>query len=215
LNSTLALKLFVKAMRHRYWQCSSLVGQLGFIIPPYFLESVQHLAPWQSGLVNLSVPLGLMLLSKASGKLMGRTGTRPLMVTGLTVTVFAYGSLSLMRADWPPFFLAILLFVYGVGAGIFVQSNLLAIMGAVGKESQGTIGAVQRMIQNLGIAVDTAVAAALIRIHAGSRTAGLMVGFREAWGYATITLSISLLLFVFIFVQQHKSRSSIATGDAD
>ncbi|CAM3927751.1 hypothetical protein ALPO108162_13115 [Alicyclobacillus pomorum] len=93
---------------------------LGFIIPPYFLESVQHLAPWQSGLVNLSAPLGLMLLSKASGKLMGRVGTRPLMVTGLTVTVFAYGSLSLMRAGWPPLFLAILLFVYGVGAGIFV-----------------------------------------------------------------------------------------------
>lgn len=95
------------------------------------------------------------------------------------------------------------------------MANLSAIMGVVGKESQGTIGAVQRMIQNLGIAVDTAVAAAFIWIYAGSGTAGLMVGFREAWGYATFTLFISLLLILFIFVRKHGSPLSIDTGDDD
>lgn len=182
---------------------------LGFVIPPYFLESVRHFAPWQSGFVNLSAPVGLMLLSKVSGTLMGRMGTKPLMAGGLILMVLSYGTLSQMRAGWSPFLLAALLFVYGVGSGLFVPANLAAIMGATGQESQGTIAAVQRMVQNLGIAVDTAVAAALIRIHAGSGMAGLMAGFREAWGYATVTLVASLALFLLILVRTHKRRQFI------
>jgi len=182
---------------------------LGFIVPPYFLESVRRLPPWQSGLVNLSAPLGLMLLSKVSGKLLGRVGTRPLMVTGLIIMVFSYGILSLMRVGWSPLLLAVLLFVYGVGSGIFVPANLASIMGAVGKDNQGTIGAVQRMVQNLGIGVDTAVAVALIRMHSSSGTLGLMVGFREAWRYATLTLMASLVLFVLIYVRKRNGRLSI------
>lgn len=64
-------------------------------------------------------------------------------------------------------------------------------VGSGGNERQGTIGAVQRMVQNLGIAIDTAVAAALIRVHSGPP--GLILGIREAWGYATITLLLFCL----------------------
>lgn len=167
---------------------------LGFIVPPYFLEDVRGMAAWQSGLVNLSAPLGLVLLSKVSGNLVGKKGTRPLALTGLAVMTAAYGVLVGMAADWPPLFLAALLWVYGVGAGIFVPANLSAIMGAVGREAQGTIGAAQRMVQNLGIAVGTAVAAALIRAHSEAGTAVLMAGFRETWGYAAATLAASLAL---------------------
>src|ERR1700730_819792 len=31
---------------------------LGFIVPPFFLEQVSRVEPWQAGLVNLSAPLG-------------------------------------------------------------------------------------------------------------------------------------------------------------
>lgn len=182
---------------------------LGFIVPPYYLENVRHLVPWQSGLVNLSAPLGLVLLSKVSGRMMRRFGTGFLMMTGLIIMVFSYGILSLIRADWSPFLLAVLLFVYGVGSGIFVPANLASIMKAVDWDKQGTIGAVQRMVQNLGIAVDTAVAVALIRIHAGSGTAGLMIGFRQTWGYAVTTLVASLAFFVLLFVRSHSKGSSL------
>lgn len=89
-------------------------------------------------------------------------------------------------------------FHYGAGAGIFVPANLSAIMGAVGVDMQGTIGAVQRMVQNLGIAIDTSIAAAMIRLHAGSGMGGLMPGFQSAWLYAAGTLGITWVLFAFL-----------------
>jgi EmrB/QacA subfamily drug resistance transporter len=174
---------------------------IGFIVPPYFLETVRQLSAWQSGLVNLSAPLGLMGFSRLSGKRLGQVGAKRLMGIGLTVMAVAYGVLSQMGVAWSPDFIATLLFVYGAGAGIFVPANLSAIMGAVGRETQGTMGAVQRMVQNLGIAIDTAIAAVLIRIHSGVGSEGLMVGFRAAWGYAAGTLGITLLLFAWLAIK--------------
>ncbi|KYP81812.1 MFS transporter [Ferroacidibacillus organovorans] len=174
---------------------------IGFIVPPYFLETVRHLSAWQSGLVNLSAPLGLMGFSRLSGKRLGKVGAKRLMGIGLTVMVVAYGVLSQMGVAWSPLLIASLLFVYGAGAGIFVPANLSAIMGAVGRETQGTIGAVQRMVQNLGIAIDTAIAAVLIRIHSGVGSEGLMVGFRAAWGFAAGTLGITLVLFAWLAIR--------------
>lgn len=107
--------------------------------------------------------------------------------------VCSYGILSFMRPGWTPVIVSLLLFVYGVGGGIFVPANVTAIMGCVGNEQQGSIGAVQRLVQNLGIALDTAVAAALMRVQSGP---GLMNGFREAWGYAAITLLMSMVLLL-------------------
>lgn len=179
---------------------------IGFIVPPYFLETVRHLSAWQSGLVNLSAPLGLMGFSRLSGKLLGQVGAKRLMGIGLFVMLIAYEVLSQMGVAWSPLLIASLLFVYGAGAGIFVPANLSAIMDAVGRETQGTIGVVQRMVQNLGIAIDTAIAASLIRMHAGVGSEGLMVGFRAAWGYAAGTLGITLILFAWIAIKGRLRR---------
>lgn len=175
---------------------------IGFIVPPYFLETVRHFGAWQAGLVNVSAPVGLMLLSNWSGRWIHNFRENRLMVIGLSLMLVAYGVLTQMQADWSALRMAFPLFLYGVGAGIFVPANLSAIMGAVGRDQQGTIGAVQRMVQNLGIAMDTSIVAVMLRLHAGSGVGGLMVGFRLAWGYAGGTLGLTLILFACLFLNR-------------
>jgi len=104
---------------------------LGFIVPPYFLEQVSRLDPWQVSLVNLSAPLGLVLMSKVSGRLIEKEGTTRLMVIGLIIMAVAYGILGAMQLNWSPILIAILLLIYGFGAGFFVPPNTLAIMNTV------------------------------------------------------------------------------------
>lgn len=169
---------------------------LGFIIPPYFLEQVSHLASWQVGLVNLSSPLGIVLLSRIAGRLMNRWGTHRLMVIGLITMFIAYFILGQMQTTWGPWELAILLFIYGAGGGLFLPPNIFAMMSSVGRDMQGTIGAVQRMVLNLGIVVDTAVTATLISTHSQTNTILLMNGFRRSWNYAAVTILISLVVFL-------------------
>ncbi|MBB6730562.1 MFS transporter [Cohnella sp. CBP 2801] len=169
---------------------------LGFILPPYFLEQARHLDSWQAGLVNLSGPLGLVLVARSSGRLMERAGTVRPMMAGLVAMAAAYGALGTMQADWQPWGMAALLGLYGIGAGLFLPSNTAAMMSAAGRDIQGTMGAIQRMVQNLGIACYTAIAAAIITAHSRSGIDTFVGGLREAWLFAAATIVLSLTVFV-------------------
>lgn len=170
-----------------------LATAVAFIVPPYFLEQVSHLLPWQVGLVNLASPLGLVILSRISSKRIEVFGAPLLMIVGLSVMSIALGLLSMIQPDWNAVLLGVLLLLYGVGAGIFVPANLTAIMGSVGTELQGTIGAFQRMVQNMGIAIGTSIAATMIHAGMNNGIAGYMSAFREAWVLAAVAVLVSLL----------------------
>ena len=169
---------------------------IGFIVPPYFLEQVSHLATWQVGFVNLASPLGVVLWSRIAGRLLSRWGSIRLMVVGLITMLVSYLILGQIKATWSPWLLATLLFLYGSGGGLFIPSNISAIMRSVGRDMQGTIGAVQRMVLNLGIAIDTAVTATLISTTSHANTIHLMNGFRHSWNYAALTILFSLVVFL-------------------
>ena len=167
---------------------------LGFIIPPYILEKINHLSSWQIGLVNLTSPLGLVLTSKISGKLISRIGNIVLMTTGLIIMIVAYTSLGLLQYILNPVTISLLLLIYGIGGGFFLPSNTSAIMGTVSQDMQGTAGATQRMVQNIGIAFYTAVTS--LFISNSSNSDKLIEGSSHAWFFASITLFLALLPFL-------------------
>lgn len=167
---------------------------LGFIIPPYILEKINHLSSWQIGLVNLTSPLGLVLTSKISGKLISRIGNIVLMTTGLIIMIVAYTSLGLLQYILNPVTISLLLLIYGIGGGFFLPSNTSAIMGTVSQDMQGTAGATQRMVQNIGIAFYTAVTS--LFISNSSNSDKLIEGSSHAWLFASITLFLGLLPFL-------------------
>ena len=167
---------------------------LGFIIPPYILEKINHLSSWQIGIVNLASPLGLVLISKISGKLISRIGNIVLMTIGLIIMIMAYTSLGLLQYILNPVTISLLLLIYGIGGGFFLPSNTSAIMGTVSQNMQGTVGATQRMVQNIGIAFYTAVTSLFISNSPNSDK--LIEGASHAWLFASITLLLALLPFL-------------------
>ena len=166
---------------------------LGFIIPPYILEKINHLSSWQIGLVNLTSPLGLVLISKISGKLISRIGNIILMTIGLVIMIAAYTNLGLLQYILNPITISLLLLLYGIGGGFFLPSNTSAIMGTVSQDMQGTVGATQRMVQNIGIAFYTAVTS--LFINHSSNSDKLLEGSSHAWLFASLTLFLALLPF--------------------
>ncbi len=70
-------------------------------------------------------------------------------------------------------------------------------MSSLGKELQGTIGAVQRMAQNVAIALGASISATIIRLHLTSGSGAAMQGFRLAFVVATNIVFFSLLCFAF------------------
>lgn len=175
---------------------------LGFIIPPYFLEEVKQFSSWQVGLVNLACPLGLVIVSKIAGKLISSLGSIILMVIGLFLMIISYAILGALQENWGAIIITLLLLIYGIGGGFFLPSNTSSIMGAVSEHMQGTVGATQRMVQNIGIAVYTAITS--LFINKSSSTEKLIIGARESWIFAAITLVLALLPLLFKLIQRKK-----------
>ncbi|EPP67812.1 MFS transporter [Staphylococcus epidermidis] len=167
---------------------------LGFIIPPYVLEKVNHLSSWQIGLVNLTSPLGLVIISKLTGKLISHIGNIILMTTGLLIMIVSYTNLGLLQYMLNPITISLLLLLYGIGGGFFLPSNTSAIMKTVSQDIQGTVGATQRMVQNIGIAFYTAVTS--LFISNSSNSDKLISGASHAWLFASLSLFLALIPFL-------------------
>ena len=152
------------------------------------------------GLVNLASPLGLVIVSKLAGKLISRLGSTILMVIGLIIMTIAYTSLGGFQFILSPIALSLLLLLYGLGGGFFLPSNTSAIMGSVSQDMQGTVGAAQRMVQNIGIAIYTAITSLFINNSSSSNK--LIAGASEAWLFAAASLFIALLPFLLKILQK-------------
>lgn len=193
---------------HVLWQnatfVTSFVGivvvggamSLGFLIPPYVLERVQHMKAWEAGLVNMAAPIGLVLLSRPAGRWMSRVGTMRLTAAGLLVMAVVFGVLALLPPQSSALLVAMLLFCYGMGAGLFFPSNLSSLMGAVGLDLQATLGAVQRMGLNLGTVIDTTVGSILLSLSAVAGLSFSIPGIRDAWAYGALTLACAFVLAI-------------------
>ncbi len=101
--------------------------------------------------------------------------------------------------------MALLLFLYGMGSGLFLPANISALMEAADKDSHGTIGATQRMVQNLGIIIYTALASNFI--HTTSESQSVLMGeLRNSWIFAALTFIVVIVIFVIILTSKKKVR---------
>ncbi|NOU86341.1 MFS transporter [Paenibacillus sp. LMG 31460] len=182
------------------------VTRLCMIVVPFYLEQASYYTPWNSGLVNLMLPLGLVLTSNIAGRLMRSWGTFRLMTVGLCCMLVPLLILAFLLPNWQLPIVCSLLFVYGVGAGLFQPSNIAAIMEAVGPSHQATIGSVQRLAQNIGISLFTVVTAGFLQ----SPALDIWIGSRNSFYLAAAATFLGILGFVIIN-QYEKCRLEKAT----
>ena len=182
-----------------------------FVLPFYLIEAL-GLSASRSGLVIMTVPLMLFLLSPVSGALSDRFGPRLLITAGLATQSLGYFLLSARGADsavlsvWP------LLILVGLGGGLFSTPNVSALMSAAPRERMGSVSALMPTVRNIGHALGLAMSGAVFAsvrsgylenastglaaralevsaIAAGYRGAFIVAGF-----IALAALAISLLL---------------------
>ncbi|CAM3594922.1 MFS transporter [Paenibacillus lupini] len=186
------------------------VTRLCMVVVPFYLEQGRNYAPWKSGLVNLLLPLGLVLTSNIAGRLMNSWGTFRLMTVGLCCMLVPLLILVFVLPNGQLPIVCSLLFVYGIGAGLFQPSNIAAIMETVGPSHQATIGSVQRLTQNIGISLFTAVTAGFLQ----SPTHDIWIGSRNSFYLATAATFLGILGFIIIkqYEKCRREKANDVTG---
>lgn len=174
--------------------CVGMTIAVVLIVPPLLLQRVHHLPPWAIGLLCLSAPLGIAPTSRLSGQAIGYYGAREVMVCGGALMSLALIGLSLFPIGLTIWRFASLLLLYGIGYGIYQTPNLDILMAAVPSELQGTIGAVQRMLLNVGNAFGATVCALFLRSLGSASDPSL--GVHACWLFAAITMGMTLTVMI-------------------
>jgi len=142
--------------------------------------------PLWAGIYMLPMMIGFLLAGPVSGYLSDRYGARPFSTSGMAVAAVSFILLTLLPADFSYLPFAALLFLNGVGMGLFSSPNTSSIMSSVPPEHRGAASGMRATLQNSGMLLSMAVFFTIVivglshhlptSLYSGLRHAGLPAG---------------------------------------
>ncbi|NGO06498.1 MFS transporter [Streptomyces sp. HC44] len=160
---------------------------LQFFAPLYFQDMLGY-SPVASGFAVLPLSLAVFVTANFfTGRLLGRWGLKPLLVTGL-VLLGAGSALWMTTTEHSPYWLTMLpgLLVMGVGTGLTFPAMTAAALTGVAPEQHGVAGAVNVTAQQIGASVGVAALVA-----ASTAASGTLAGYHLAYLAAAIACGIA------------------------
>ncbi|MEV6913675.1 MFS transporter [Amycolatopsis sp. NPDC051106] len=159
----------------------NFVGIGAILVLTLYLQGVRHASPLTAGLEVLPLFGPLSVLAPVAGRLTGRFGPRPLMVTGLALG--ALGMLNLVLLNGNSGYAALLPTLLGLGAGmgLLTTAVVTAAVGGIPPERAGVASGINNTARQAGGALGVAVLGAVAgepgsRFLDGLHRAGLIAG---------------------------------------
>ena len=116
----------------------------------------------EAGRALTPLVLGWVACSVAAGRVVHRTGYRPMVLGGLGVVTLAFVGLARVTADTPGWALRADLVLMGMGMGVAMLSLVLAMQGAVARRHLGVATSFGQFARSIGGAVGVALFGAVI-----------------------------------------------------
>jgi EmrB/QacA subfamily drug resistance transporter len=127
-----------------------------------FFQVVQGLNPFESGLRVLPWTAMPAFVAPIAGVLVGRTGTRPLLVAGMVLMAIGLAWLAAIVTPTVPYSTVVPAFVVaGIGMGLFFAPIATAVLSAVRPEEEGKASGANNAIREVGGVFGVAVLAAI------------------------------------------------------
>jgi MFS family permease len=106
--------------------------------------------PLWAGIYMLPMTFGFLVAGPLAGSLSDRFGARPFTVTGMALMALSFVALVMIPVDFNYWVFAVLVFVNGLGGGIFTAPNTAAIMSSVPAAQRGAASGVRATFFNAG-----------------------------------------------------------------
>jgi EmrB/QacA subfamily drug resistance transporter len=157
-----------------------------------FFQVVQHYSPLQAGLRTLPWTIMPIFIAPLAGVLSSRTGTRPLLVLGMTLQALALGWLSIVVTPTVDYLRIVPAFVMaGVGMGLFFAPIANVVLSSVRPEEEGKASGANNAIRELGGVFGVAVLASVFSANGSYQTGQAFVaGMTPALQLGAIVVAI-------------------------
>ncbi len=191
------------------------------IIQPFYIEDVLKIDPGSTGLVMMSLPIVMGIMSPISGYISDKVGAAKVTLVGLVIMTAGLALLATMTVSEPIYKLVLYLCIVGFGAGIFSAPNTSLIMSTAPKEKLGITGSINAFTRNFGsvtgISLLTTLLYSLMSLKAGHPVEGYVSGRPDIFVYGmqivytigVVILCVSVVLTVVRLFQDKKQKKTI------
>lgn len=121
-----------------------------------------EVTPLWAGIYMIPLLVGFLLMGPLSGWLSDRFGARPFSTLGLLLQALGFFLLTVIPLNFQYIWFALILFVIGIGQGMFSSPNTSSIMGSVPPEQRGVASGMRSTLQNSGTIVSLGVFFSLV-----------------------------------------------------
>jgi EmrB/QacA subfamily drug resistance transporter len=183
----------------------SATSATGFFIS-LFLQYLKGFDARTAGLIMISQPIAMTLLSPLAGKLSDKKNPGVIASAGMALTSLGLVLLCFVTADTPYYIIILLLLLMGTGFGLFSSPNSNAIMSSVEKKHLGVASGTVGTMRMVGQMMSMGIAMMLIALFIGknpinpSNYTGLVSAMRTGF------LIFSALSFLGIFASLARNR---------
>ncbi|OAN28787.1 MFS transporter [Mycolicibacterium iranicum] len=130
--------------------------------------------PLWAAIYMLPITIGFLLAGPIAGWLSDRYGARPLTVGGMALMAASFIALVMIPVDFDYWVFALLIFLNGVGGGIFTAPNTAAIMSSVPPSERGAASGVRATFFNAGSSLSIGIFFSLMIIGLANTLPGAM-----------------------------------------
>jgi EmrB/QacA subfamily drug resistance transporter len=187
----------------------SATSATGFFISLY-LQYVHALDARSAGLIMISQPVAMALLSPVAGKLSDKRDPGVIASIGMGLTATGLILLCFITANTSHALIIAMLIIMGVGFGLFSSPNSNAIMSAVEKRHLGVASGVVGTMRMIGQMTSMGIAMMILALYIGKQAItpstypGLISGMRTGF----VIFSVLCILGIFASLARNSRRPS-------
>ena len=159
---------------------SFVVAAPVLFLMPFFLQGVQGYSAGQTGLIMMTIAVGMVIMGPVAGRLSDKFGPRPFTVGGALISMTGLLILSQVDRDTPLLLIMLAIMLQSSGMGAFTAPNASSILSGAPRRAYGVVSGFVQLIRT-GSTV-TGIAFATLIITAAMTSAGLeatLEGFDE------------------------------------
>jgi MFS family permease len=130
--------------------------------------------PLWAGIYMLPMTVGFLVAGPLAGSLADRYGARPFTVGGMLLMAATFVALVMIPVNFNYWVFAVLVFLNGLGGGIFTAPNTAAIMSSVPAEQRGAASGVRATFFNAGSSLSIGIFFSLMIVGLTATLPGAM-----------------------------------------
>jgi EmrB/QacA subfamily drug resistance transporter len=181
-------------------------GAFLFIMSLY-LQAERHFSALQTGLIYLPIAVGALLFSPLSGRLVGRYGARPSLLTAGVLITCASVLMTFLTATTPVSGLLVLFTVFGIGFSMVNAPVTNAAVSGMPLDRAGAASAVTSTSRQVGVSIGVALCGSLTGTALTQLGSDFAAAARPLW-FVCVGLGIVVFCLGFYSTTPRALRSA-------